>query len=339
MSHTAPAPAASVPPPSPPVEKIELTAGAVRLSGLLALPTGTEPRALLVALHGGGMGAGYFHGHVDPSASLLSLATAAGYAALALDRPGYGASAGLLPEGMDLADQASCVREALRGYAAEHPTGAGCFLVGHSFGGTLALTMAASAVPDDRLIGVDVSGVGGRWALPPDRLSSPGRIPDSRLHWGPLSLYPSGTFLVARKVVGPFPPREAESVRDWPRAYAGLAAAIRVPVRFTFAEHERFWACDPDAVRELTAPLTAPLVRVRHEAGAGHNISLGHAAHRHHRSVLAFLEECRARQEQETAGAGAVERETVGAGAAEPEVDEPVMAERGLVERGLAEQR
>ncbi|WEH14802.1 alpha/beta hydrolase [Streptomyces sp. VNUA24] len=282
-------------PSSPVVEKVELAAGDVRLSGLLALPRGQEPRAVLVALHGGGMGAGYFHGQADPSLSLLSLAAATGYAALAMDRPGYGASAGRLPHGMRLAEQAACVRAALRTYAVERGQGAPFFLVGHSLGGKLALTTVATAEPEDGLLGVDVSGVGERWALSPTQLATVGQRHDHRLHWGPLALYPPGTFRLARHLVGPVPSREAEEIPQWPLRYAGLARRIRVPVRFTFAEHERFWACDPEAVRELTAPLLTPLVRTDRLTGAGHNISLGYAARRYHLSVLSFLEECRAR--------------------------------------------
>ncbi|MFG2130869.1 alpha/beta fold hydrolase [Streptomyces sp. NPDC048751] len=295
MAQSVPAPMTPKRAPSSPVvEEVELAAGDVRLSGLLALPPGQEPRAVIVALHGGGMGAGYFHGQADPSTSLLSLAAAAGYAALALDRPGYGVSADRLPQGMPLAEQAVRVRAALRTYAVERARGASFFLVGHSFGGTLALTTVATAEPEDRLLGVDVSGVGERWALSPAQRAAVGHRHDHRLHWGPLALYPPGTFRLAQDLVGPVPPREIEEIHHWPRRYAALAPRIRVPVRFTFAEHERFWACDPASVRDLTAPLASPLVCTDRLTGAGHNISLGYAARRYHLRVLSFLEECRA---------------------------------------------
>jgi pimeloyl-ACP methyl ester carboxylesterase len=273
---------------------VEVGAGDIRLSGLLALPPAVPPRAVIVALHGSGMAAGYFHGQADASTSLLSLAADAGYAALALDRPGYGVSARRLPHGLPVAEQAGYVRAALRGYAAERCTGAGFLLVGHSLGGKVALTTAATAPREERLLGVDVSGVGARWAVPPDRLADLRHRPDHRLHWGPLTLYPPDTFRLAREFVTPVPHREAEEIPAWPGRYAEVARRIRVPVRFTFAEYERLWACDPEAVRELTHCLAAPLVRVDHEPGAGHNISLGHVARRHHLRLLDFLEECRA---------------------------------------------
>lgn len=278
------------------VRRVELDGGDVPLSGLLALPSdGGPPRAVLVALHGSGMAAGYFHGPADASTSLLSLAADAGYAALALDRPGYGLSARSLPHGQSLTEQARCVRAAVRAYADGHDTGAGTLLVGHSLGGKVALTAAATAGPEDRLLGVDVSGVGARWAVPPDRLAALRHRPDPRLHWGPLTLYPPDTFRLARSFLAPVPAREAEEIPDWPGRYADVVRRIRVPVRFTFAEYERLWAWDPPALRELTRSLTAPLVRVDHEPDAGHNISLGHSARRHHLRLLDFLEECRAR--------------------------------------------
>ncbi|ONK09312.1 alpha/beta fold hydrolase [Streptomyces sp. MP131-18] len=273
--------------------EVELPAGRARLSALLAEPATHEPRAVLVALHGGGMRAGYFHGRADPATSLLTLAAAAGYAALAIDRPGYGASAAAFPDGATLAEQATCLRAALRGYAATRPTGAGFLLVGHSLGGKLALTTAAGAAEDD-LLGVDVSGVGERWALPPDRLARPRNT--HRLHWGPLALYPPGTFRLAQHLVGPIPPREAGEMLRWPRQYPRLARRIRIPVSLTFAEHEHFWTCDHDAVHAMAARLAAPFVHTGRLAGAGHNISLGHAARQYHLRVLAFLEACRDRR-------------------------------------------
>jgi pimeloyl-ACP methyl ester carboxylesterase len=80
---------------------------------------------------------------------------------------------------------------------------------------------------------------------------------------------------------------------DWPRLYPGLAARIRIPIRFTFAEQERWWRFDEEAVAELRRPLAAaPKVVVDHLPDAGHNISLGWAARTYHLRALAFLEEC-----------------------------------------------
>jgi pimeloyl-ACP methyl ester carboxylesterase len=273
------------------VSCIELNAGGLALSGLLALPEVSAPRAVLVALHGGGMRAGYFHGRADPATSLLSIAAACGYAALALDRPGYGSSVAQVPEGLGLDEQAARIRHALVAYARQHPTGAGFFLVGHSLGGKVALSTAAgwSGTP---LAGVDVSGIGDRWAADPGHLTDPGGRHARRLHWGPLYLYPPRTFRFAEQLIAPIPAKEAAEIPHWPRRYPKVARSVRVPVRFTFAEHERWWRHDPETVDAMAARLASPLVRTEVLAGAGHNISLGVAARSYHLRVLAFLEEC-----------------------------------------------
>ncbi|WP_405644154.1 alpha/beta hydrolase [Streptomyces uncialis] len=291
-------PAAPTDGSSDPVRAIELDAGGLTLSGLLALPDVSPPRALVVALHGGGMRAGYFHGRADPATSLLSLAASCGYAALALDRPGYGSSAARTPEGAGLDEQGARIRQALSGFARSRSPGAGFFLVGHSLGGKVALSTAAGW-SGDGLLGVDVSGISDRWAVDPGILTGTDGRRARGLHWGPLSLYPPRTFRLAQRLVAPIPGREAAEMADWPRVYPEVARSVHVPVRLTFAEHERWWRCDAETVTAMTARLASPLVRTEHLAGAGHNISLGRAARSYHLRVLAFLEEC-------LAGAGQV---------------------------------
>nr|WP_329939995.1 alpha/beta fold hydrolase [Streptomyces sp. BE308] len=299
------APDTTAPPgaPEPAVTGIELDADGLTLSGLLARPRTADPRAVVVALHGGGMRAGYFHGQADPATSLLSLAADCGYAALALDRPGYGRSAREAPDGVGLAGQADRLRAALAAYGREHPTGAGFFLVGHSLGGKVALATAAGWGGDglpgtEGLLGVDVSGVSDRWAVAPTRVTGTDGRQRHALHWGPPSLYPPDTFRLARPLIAPMPTIEATEAVEWPATYAGLAPSVRVPVRLTFAEHERWWHIDPPTLEAMAARLGSPLVRTEHLADAGHNISLGLTARSYHLRVLAFLEECLARAQR-----------------------------------------
>ncbi|MEU9451991.1 alpha/beta hydrolase [Streptomyces sp. NPDC048277] len=275
---------------APPVRAITLDGEGITLSGLVCEPA-SAPRALLVALHGGGMRAGYFHGPADPATSLLTLAASCGYTALALDRPGYGRSTGQLPEGMGLSEQAGQLRAAVRHYRLHRPCGAGVLLVGHSLGGKAALH-TASGWTDGGLLGVDVSGIGDRWAVAARQLTDQGHRLSHRMHWGPLALYPPGTFRLAEALIAPIPEREAHEIPDWPQVYAGLAGEIRVPVRFTFAEHEKWWRSDPHSVRAMLDRLGSPLSRSERLARAGHNISLGRTARIYHLRVLAFLEEC-----------------------------------------------
>jgi pimeloyl-ACP methyl ester carboxylesterase len=273
------------------VRRITLDAAGLRLSALLAEPRET-PRAVVVALHGAGMSAGYFDGQAHPEVSLLALAMRLGFTVLAVDRPGYGASAPQLPEGQRLSEQSRALRAALDGFAARHPVGAGFFLLAHSFGGKLALTLAAEH-PDRDLLGLDVSGCGHRYAVAAEQLRGGPQAAHWKRNWGALGLYPPGTFRGSEHVVVPVPREERTEGERWPERFPELAARIRVPVRFTFAEQESWWRHDRHSVAELAARLhNAPRVLVDRQPRAGHNISLGWAARAYHLRALGFLEEC-----------------------------------------------
>jgi pimeloyl-ACP methyl ester carboxylesterase len=274
------------------VERRHLTldADGVTLSARLARPAHVPPRAMIVALHGAGMSSAYFDGPAHPETSLLALAAELGFAVVAVDRPGYGASAGQLPYGQGVVEQADTLAAALRGLAAHCDTGAGIFIVAHSFGSKPALRMAADGTVDG-LFGVDVSGCGDEYVVPP---TAPGtRAGGWKLNWGPLRLYPPGTFRSSLGVVAPAPPRELDDAAGWPDAFAALAGRVRVPVRFTFAEYEAWWRRDPTALARLRGRLgAAPRVLIDHQPDAGHNISLGWAARAYHLRALGFAEEC-----------------------------------------------
>ncbi|MFD5233366.1 hypothetical protein ACFWJ5_33545 [Streptomyces qaidamensis] len=57
---------------SPGVRPVTIDAGGIILSGLLSEPSQTAPRAVIIALHGGGTNAGYFDGQAHPDLSLLN---------------------------------------------------------------------------------------------------------------------------------------------------------------------------------------------------------------------------------------------------------------------------
>ncbi len=273
-----------------PVREITVDADGIALSGLLSEPDQRPPRAVVVAVHGGGMRAGYFHGRAHPSLSLLELGAGLGFTVLALDRPGYGRSAVQLPEGQTLAEQSMTLHAALGDFARRYPVGAGFFLLAHSFGGKLALTAAADA--DDRLIGLDISGCGHQYAVRTHELPDPHDLATWRLNWGPLQLYPPNTFASSRPLLTPMPEREWREASVWPELFPGIARRVRVPVRLTFAEHERWWRHDEEAVAAMTGLFTGTRVTVDRLPDAGHNISLGWAARSYHLRALSFAEEC-----------------------------------------------
>lgn len=276
------------------VRPVAVDGGAIALSGLLAEPEGT-PRALVVALHGGGMTAAYFHGSAHPDLSLLDLGAQLGFAVLAVDRPGYGATRSALPEGQTLVDQAATLHDALDTYASQHDTGAGVFVLGHSYGLKVALHMAAGERAN-RLLGIDGSGAVWRYepSLDPGR---PPRVEDGRsarsLFWGADDLYPPGTFARGNRPSAPVPLIEQQQSQHWPELLPDIASDVRVPYRFTVAEHEVWWLHDDAALAEYRALFTAtPRMIVRRQPAAGHNISLGWSARPYHLGAFAFAEEC-----------------------------------------------
>ena len=280
-----------------------LRAGSVELSGLLAEPE-TEPRALVLALHGGGMTAAYFHGRAHPDLSLLRLGRRLGFTVLALDRPGYGRSGRVLPRGQLLTEQADTVYGALDDFAARHATGAGVFVVGHSYGLKLALFLAAHPRGKE-LIGLDGSGSAYRYqpALDPaaaeTELTADGSVTSyasrspRELFWGSESLYPPGTFTRGMRPIAAVPEIESDESARWPDLLPGVAAEVRVPFQFSVAEHEQWWQVTDADLAEYQALFTAaPHVVVRRQPAAGHNISLGWAARSYHLNALAFAEQC-----------------------------------------------
>ncbi|MER5208671.1 alpha/beta fold hydrolase [Streptomyces sp. NPDC002825] len=281
------------------VRPIVLDAGGIPLSGLLSEPAHTPPRAVVVALHGGGMNSGYFHGQAHPDLSLAVLGASLGYTVLALDRPGYGASAARLPEGQPLADQASTLHGALRDFTSRHASGAGVFLLAHSYGGKLALTAAAHDAGAG-LLGLDISGCGHRYAVAPDELPNTRRHGHWTRNWGALRFYPPNTFGSSGALVAPVPAQEQRDSRRWQEVFPDVASRVRVPVRLTFAAYESWWHHDEETLADLTARFTAaPRVLVDRQPDAGHNISLGWAARSYHLRALAFLEDCLARTGRE----------------------------------------
>ncbi|NLU68533.1 alpha/beta fold hydrolase [Streptomyces sp. HNM0574] len=284
-------------PASTPVRRITVEAAdGITLSGLLAEPpadaAAARPRATVVALHGGGMSAGYFDCPGSPELSLLALAARRGHTVLALDRPGYGDSARELPEGLGLTGQAAVLRGALTAFARQHAVDAGYFLAAHSYGGKLALATAAAHEDAHgyRLLGADISGLGHRWAVRPPE---PGDgVRTHHLHWGPLRSYAPETFRHVARLTSPMPAREAAELPTWQDTFDALAPRVRIPLRLTFAEHERWWRHDEASLADMAARLGSRRVLLDRQPGAGHNISLGHAAGAYHLRLLSFLEDC-----------------------------------------------
>jgi pimeloyl-ACP methyl ester carboxylesterase len=267
----------------------------VPMSALVAeAPT---PRAVIVAIHGGGTTALYFDCPGHPESSLLRAGVAQGYTVVALDRPGYGSSAPY-PEAMARPEQRTQLAYgAVDRILGERPRGAGLFLMAHSGGCELALRMAADKQRTD-LLGIELAGT-GRHYHPAAREILKAATRDHRpaglreLLWHPTELYPPEVLSGATVYPGA-PPYEDQIVSNWARQdFPAIAPNVRVPVQFSVAEHEKVWQSDPPALAEIAALFSdAPRFRINEQRGAGHNISLGHTAAAYHSTVLSFASEC-----------------------------------------------
>jgi len=193
---------------------------------------------------------------------------------------------------------------ALDDFAARHATGAGVFVVGHSFGLKLGLFLAAHPRGKE-LLGVDGSGAAYRYepALHPAaaqaELGADGSVAGyasrspRELFWGSESLYPPGTFTPGMRPIAAVPEIESRESALWPELLPGVAAEVRVPFQFSVAEHEQWWQVSDADLAEYRALFTAvPRLVVRRQPAAGHNISLGWAARSYHLNALAFAEQC-----------------------------------------------
>lgn len=278
--------------PSRGVRRITLDAAGIPLSALISEPVEAPTRAVVVAVHNSGTNADYFDGRAHPQLSLLTLGAALGYTVVAVDRPGYRLSATQLPHGLGLLDQGAALRAALDDFSSRFATGCGFFLLAHSYGGNVALAAAADHTPPG-LLGLDISGCGHEYAVDPHEVSVLLDRGRSAKNWGPLSLYPPGTFSGARSRAEDMPARERAELASRPGLFRSVAPRVRVPVRLTFAEHEAWWRQDGDTLADLAAQfVAAPRVTVDRQPDAGHNISLGWAARSYHLRALAFLESC-----------------------------------------------
>jgi pimeloyl-ACP methyl ester carboxylesterase len=256
-----------------------------------------DPKAVIVAIHGGGTTAMYFDCPGHPSYSLLRTGAAAGFTVVALDRPGYGSSAAY-PEAMvEGGQRVNLAYGAIDRILGERSSSAGLFVMGHSGGCELTTRMAADERGAD-LLGIELAGTGRHYhpaAREMLKTATRDRRPSGlrELLWHPEHLYPP-EILTGVTVSPTAPAYEDQMVSDWAReTFPTLAPAVRVPVHFSIAEYEKVWQTDDSAVQEITAMFSAaPRFVVHRQLEAGHNISLGHSAAQYHAEVLSFADEC-----------------------------------------------
>jgi pimeloyl-ACP methyl ester carboxylesterase len=255
-----------------------------------------NPHAVIVAIHGGATSAAYFDCPGNPRLSLLRLAAAQGYTTIALDRPGYGASALYSDEMTDPDRRVALAHGAVDKIMADGTRGAGVFLFAHSAGCELALRMAVADRATD-VVGMELAGTGLRYHPAAQAIikeatvtSRPAGLRD--LLWQPTDLYPPEVLTGA--LAAPGVAYEGRVTATWAkRDFADLAARVNSPVEFSVADHESVWESTPEAVGAITKLFTAsPRVVVNEMPDSGHNLSVGLTAGEYHQRVLSFISEC-----------------------------------------------
>jgi len=267
----------------------------VPMSALVA--EAENPKAVIVAIHGGGTTALYFDCPGNPSLSLLRAGAADGFTVVALDRPGYGSS-GPYPEAMARPQQrVDLAYGAVDRVLGQGPRGAGLFVMGHSGGCELTLRMCADERSAD-LLGIELAGT-GRHYHPAAReiLKTATREHRSaglyELLWDPERLYPPEVLRGA--TISPTAPAyEDQMVSNWTRQdFPALAPTVRIPVQFSIAEYEKVYQTDASAMTEIAAMFSgSPRFTVHRQPDAGHNLSLSRSAAAYHAKVLSFAQEC-----------------------------------------------
>ena len=132
-----------------------------------------------------------------------------------------------------------------------------------------------------------------------EHMPTPGMPPGQRKHsqqrnpWGPRHLYPRTVFSRKALPLAPMPAAQASETWSWPETLPKLAAAIEIPVRLTYGEHEAFYLIDDEHLDEIRSLFVkSPRVLVERQPYTGHNISLSNVARVYHLNALAFAEEC-----------------------------------------------
>jgi pimeloyl-ACP methyl ester carboxylesterase len=272
----------------------------VPMSGIVAVAE--DPKAVVVAFHGGASTAAYFDCPGHPDLSLLRTGAAQGYTMVALDRPGYGSSAPY-PDAMARPEQrVALAYGAVDKILGSSPRGAGLVLLGHSAGCELAVRMAtnerAERADHADVIGLELAGTGVEYHPATAEIlktatatQRPTGLRD--VLWHPTHLYPDDVLSgMTNSATGAL--YEVEMTKSWPRQdFPALAAHVRVPVQFTVAEHERVWRSDPETLAQIGAMFTSSSrFAINEQAGTGHNLSLSHSAAVYHMKVLSFVGEC-----------------------------------------------
>ncbi len=270
---------------------------------LVRQPEASLSRApLIVAIHGGTYNATYFD---VPGYSLLDRAAVNGLTAVAIDRPGYGATQALADAEMDIAGQGAFLAEALGEVWSHEGAGhTGMFLIGHSIGAAITATIA-SAPRDLPLVGIAISGIGVRtpvehgplWNSLPNtpHVDMPGAVKDQLMFGGDGS-FDEAMPAASHVANAPCPRAELiDIVGDWQRRAPAVLARINVPVHYRQGEDDQLWIVDREEVARFAAMFTgSPQVDAALVRRTGHCIDYHRAGLGLQLQQLGFAVQCSA---------------------------------------------
>ncbi len=279
---------------------VSVDAGNVKLSGRFVPATNGQPRALLVALHGGTYSSKYFD---TPSSALLEFCASSGYSIIALDRPGYGTATSVPFDQLSFDGQVPILRQALAEIWQRYgQQSAGMFLIGHSIGGMIALLLAAEK-PHEHLLGMNMTGSGALYNEQ-TKVAFASLVSDEptvmmdiaiklRAMYGPEWSYPAEQAQYDPQRDVPTAAIELAEAQLWGVRLPGVAAQVRVPVQFIVPEYDHIWRPDAEALSHVADMFSAaPFVDVGVQRMAGHSVELHTLARAFYMKVLSFAEEC-----------------------------------------------
>ncbi len=241
------------------VENFEVVVDGGTLTGLRVRGTTGDGanRPLVLAVHGGTYTSRYFdiEGH-----SLLQRAADQGFDVIAVDRPGYGGST-QLPDAPDLIQKnAEYLVPRIPALLEDFGTSAPVFMIGHSIGGAVVISMAALQ-PAWTLVGIAVSGVGLK--TPPESAEAYAQFPQvyfvdlpapmkDQVMFGPAETRGAGMPEASHVANTHCPLNELLDITGgWQDRVRDIAARVRVPVHARMGEHEALWITTPDLVDDF----------------------------------------------------------------------------------------
>jgi pimeloyl-ACP methyl ester carboxylesterase len=229
---------------------------------------------VVVAIHGGT----YFSKYFDiVNYSLLQLGVEQNLPVIAIDRPGYGQSTGL-PDAPDLLHQNALYLNTIipKVVAELTPGGTSVFLIGHSMGGAIAITIAS--LGPDWLSGIAVSGIGT--IVPPELPSVFAELPLEELVTLPVEMKDTVMFGPEGSMSDDMPEASHEAnttvplselfdvTSGWVERFPELSGTVEVPVHYRQAEFDHLWVTDPSTVDAFAQSF-------RHSAGVDAQIIPG----------------------------------------------------------------